>query len=376
VIIAPVRYALDYYRRLNEASQMLKRRSTDTQQSQTHRGSTVSSSQPNSLCCDHLPSDGAGGRRTRDNSLSTSTEPSRPSSTLPHHHRGSAVSLPPPRASIPRLTSFPSMDSPQSEPDSELEEAMTEVSVSERALKFKIATESSMELTTVSRKGSRENESSDQSGAHVQFAKDESSGGITLEGGDLKPAEELSDPQLKVKGKDSLFRRFKLFTEKLSSPKTEKESWSGASGGGPPTSPPESQPSNSTHSPRLGLASQGLSYFRRSPTEKPVKERPRSSDSKSPSILSPRRGSRRGSRLGSESEGGEGSSGDGKREVCSGSLDSILSKEEGKSSPVRRLLLPRFSSFVSKRTARMGLLIKRSPKRMTSPTPEKEDDLS
>lgn len=52
---------------------------------------------------------------------------------------------------------------------------------------------------------------------------------------------------------------------------------------------------------------------------------------------------------------------------CSGSLDSILSKEEPKRSPARRLMLPRFSSFVQKRT-RMGFMRKRSPKPTTSTT--------
>jgi hypothetical protein len=63
---------------------------------------------------------------------------------------------------------------------------------------------------------------------------------------------------------------------------------------------------------------------------------------------------------------------------CSGSLDSVLSKEEAvvaaaaaaasKASPGRRSqMLPRFSSFVQKRTNRMGLMIRRSPRHSTPP---------
>lgn len=353
VIIAPVRYALDYYRRLNEASLLLKRRNTDAQ-SHAHRGSTVSSSQLNSFC-DHNPSEGAQGRRTRDNSLSTSTDPSRPTSV----HRGSsATSLPPPRTSIPRLTSFPSTESPDVDPDSEPEEAVTEVSVSERALKFKIATESSMELTCMSRKGSRGNESSDQS-AHAALPMDEHLGCLNQESHKSLPLDSQREAHIKVKGKESFFRRFRLFTEKLGSPRSEKEPWAGSE---------SSEAQNLVPmSPRM----MNLSYFRRPQSEKPATR----SKAGSPSGLRARRRSSR-SRESAESEGGgETSWSSGKRgeAICSGSLDSILSKEEQGKSPMRRLMLPRLSSFVQKKTSKMGLLMKRSPKRMASPDKEPEE---
>ncbi|CAG7819120.1 unnamed protein product [Allacma fusca] len=65
----------------------------------------------------------------------------------------------------------------------------------------------------------------------------------------------------------------------------------------------------------------------------------------------------------SSAAGADDSEGKGKTswKQCSGSLDSILSKDEPKSSPGRRLMLPRFSSFVHKRT-RMGFMRRLSPK--------------
>lgn len=270
---------------------------------------------------------------------------------------------------------------------SENEEDNTEVAVSERALKFKIATETSIDLST-SRKGSRENksESSGQSASlHTNATKDDrissynasSSSLLGHTPTQLLPRDDFliappstpsssatSVPTPKVKTKESFFSRLRLFTERLSS---SVESRSGGE------SPP----------PSRNVGGGFPSYFRRgmsrdsasgpkSDTKGHSKaHRGSCSDPEGKTKTSPV-DPERGAMAEGESEledlpsspalstgGGPGSKSSWKQ--CSGSLDSILSKEEQKRSPARKLTLPRFSSFVQKRS-RMGFMLRRSPK--------------
>ena len=569
MIIQPVRDALEYYRRLNEAAQANKHRksqdvglnssglvhvsnnnsgtnegssnaagpnngstpntsstvgSTSTTTTVAIRASSCSSahetslegdnsSSSSNLCGTKIPSDPCNVNRvSRSNSVSMPNSNSAVGSTCSgmdpnnrtnnnNNHNNPAVSMNPiaiahrrasqllvrgGSGSITSLrsamtvrsgpgghfTSFPSLESDSereggdSDDDEDDDNPITEVAVSEKALKFKIATESSFDFST-SRKSSRENksESSGQSGSvHSQIlsVKDEAAAAAmraigenpqqvsflgTREGSmcslaaatsagvvtsptsccsETNPPTIITTPQAslaastgvasslggsaaKGKAKDSFFAKLKLFTERLS-----MGAVSGGSGGSTSGSPPlTTTPGPSSHKSHT----QGFNYFRRSGARKKqegilLDERPSTvSALMAARPFSMKQQHHRGStsdpegrdefrrrhhtihhapgHFGSEGEqnnselvspecspalsrssaGGEHFSGgdDEQRgssssswKQCSGSLDSILSKDDAnKKSPGRKLVLPRFS-FHKTRT-RMGFMRRLSP---------------
>jgi len=360
------------------------------------------------------------------------------------------------KSNASNLQSFPSMDSESEREedadssDKENEEDITEVAVSEKALKFKIATESSFDYSSASRKGSRENKSEcsshstsagnnataaaiihaanspckeddefegfGTSGAilhtpkvdiiptHGHFIRNKEGGEMTT----LTPTTASSSSTstttslAKTKSKDSFFSRLKLFTERLSS---------SVDSGGPCST---TGPCGYTSTPnKVQQSHQGFSYFRRSGRKADAKPREQhcsssggahdssggtsyfrrnmkhrgsssdpegqmdyvrkapTTDSKSKSAHFPQGDVRvAGSELvspecspalSSASGGAMGTDSKARWKHCSGSLDSILSKEEPTKSPSRRLVLPRFSSFVQKKT-RLGFKLRHSPR--------------
>jgi hypothetical protein len=477
MIIQPVRDALDYYRRLNnEASQLAKhRKSTDV--SVFHATTSVPAAvyNPNNVC-DKLPSESVKPLLRADSTVLTSTgalvgvsddiipsdsssgpQPQlpmmQPRSSNPMSYRrasqllmlkasGSSNSLKLGRSSSTTTApstfqSFPSLDSEDSEredegDDSDLEDPITEVAVSEKALKFKIATEPSFDFST-SRKGSRENksESSGQS-TNTPAAKDDRVSydlslasitpkvemiprlSISAHASPAKlpssschqtPAElpSTSTYSAKTKAKDSFLKRLKIFTDKLS---ISADSASGGSttgsGGGSPSSS------------SLKSHTQGFNYFRRPGKPKGQKVKRQSTEDvpgrsdrhqshhhtcgSGSSVGKRRQGKQRGStsdpegqsthfsRLAhdepdeavqSEAERGDsrlaspeyspalsGTSGNKSYwKPCSGSLDSILSKDEPKRSPSRRLMsrLPPFFQ----RKSRLSFMNRASSKSTT-----------
>ena len=582
MIIAPVRYALDYYRRLNEAAQANKHRKsqdvglnssglvhvannssnnnnsttggTNNEGNNAVQGpnnnngsgtttttaSTVGSTSTNStvvairasscssahetsmegdansassnLCDNKIPSDPCNVNRvSRSNSVSmpNSTSAAMASSdarlmdpnnrnnnnaaaavsmnpiAIAHRRasqllvRGGSGSITSLRSAMTvrsgpggHFTSFPSLESDSereggdSDDDEDDDNPITEVAVSERALKFKIATESSFDFST-SRKSSRENksESSGQSGSlhsQIMSVRDEaltskmaaenpqqpsflsmreaslcslaaatSAGVVTsptscCSSSENPAAAVATTPQssllaatgtiilpagssAKGKAKDSFFAKLRLFTERLSMGGDSGGSGGSTSGSPPPTTTTSGPSSHKSHT-------QGFNYFRRSGARKKqegvlLDEKPATVSAlmaARPFSMKQHRGSasdpegreefrRRhhtihhtttAGHFGSEGEqnnselvspecspalsrssaGGEQNSGadDEHRgssssswKQCSGSLDSILSKDEAnKKSPGKKLVLPRFSFH--KRT-RMGFMRRLSP---------------
>lgn len=522
MIIQPVRDALDYYRRLNEATQPPRhRKSTDVTALQSVHppashppalGTTSnnSSNDNNNASCDKVPSSetpaaaenvptaasSTGVSISEDEpeqqittSIQSNTPPPSPKIKVPpvSSPDGTApVSLPevdsvPPipnvqpmghrnsnpltyrRASqllmlkasgssnslkvanlLPmrsntggsNFQSFPSVES-ESDRDGDNDddgvsedETMTEVAVSEKALKFKIATEPSFDFST-SRKGSRENKSDQSSGqstvvttkgddrisfdtcfssaTRVDFIPTTASLGIAgaspgkhhhhhhLPSGKATTASVGGGSSVSsgggkgVKSKDSFFSRLKLFTERLSI--SADSTTSGGSGC-------ESPPPGST----AGCKHHGINYFRRHGRKDSKRSKSKDAGGAVGGSSEKYHAKHRGSS--SDPEGhltsddklsGEGSenvvrgSGGGGSELvspdcspalsgasgtehrrsswkhCSGSLDSVLSKDEhAKRSPSKRLVLPRFSSFVQKKT-RMGFMMRRSSPKGSSP---------
>lgn len=484
LIIQPVRDALDYYRRLNEATQPPRhRKSTDV----TAMQSTIPPPPPASASeqaesdnvCDKLPSDVPDVSQV-ENPAPVPTSPSikstgAPGASSPTELPECSITTDPPQSSVPIMghrnsnplsyrrasqllmlkasgssnslkvaglqplrstssgttttfQSFPSVES-ESEKDGDdgcgsEDEAITEVAVSEKALKFKIATEPSFDFST-SRKGSRENksESSGQSAGatkddrisfdtsyastpKVEFIGGTSHGSVSssAHGGSSpgkhyssKPTSSTSASSTsKAKPKDSFFSRLKLFTERLSiSADSTTSGGSGCSAESPP----------STIYKQQGPA---FNYFRRG-GRKDSKRSKSKDGSHGERYHSKHRGS-------SSDPEGQHTSADDKLNVdvskdayrgggggcselvspdcspalsgasgiehrrsswkhCSGSLDSVLSKDENaKRSPSRRLMLPRFSSFVQKKT-RMGFMMRRSsPKTSNSNEPQSWDE--
>lgn len=510
MIIQPVRDALDYYRRLNEASQPPRhRKSTDVTSLQAVHPPAPSTSPATSSdnACDKNPS--SSTEKTKRHSSSTAPEeedsdfpppspsvksppastttpesPSVPSqpplvappappevttdgppapSVQPMGHRnsnplsyrrasqllmlkasGSSNSLKvagliqKPGQAAANFQSFPSLESesdregeddPEASADSddgEEEEAITEVAVSEKALKFKIATEPSFDYSAQSRKGSRENKSESSGQSTVAPSREDrisfdtslsastpkvdfvSVGATSIMPSPRKHhhAHHLSasckgavDRNVAAsqqqpgpgssggkggKSKDSFFSRLKLFTERLSI-----SADSTGSGGSGCESPPGSGSSYKHHSisyfrnkskdskRRKGKEAGGLEGARgggkhRGSSSDPEGQNPQTEGDK----LSVEGGAG-GSELVSPecSPALSGASGGQRRSSwkhCSGSLDSVLSKDEhAKRSPSRRLMLPRFSSFVQKKT-RMGFMMGRrsSPKGSSTNTNE------
>jgi len=438
MIIQPVRDALDYYRRLNEASQLAKhRKSTDA----TVLHSTTS-------ICDKLPPSESVKQFVRadstvnastgtlvgisedvippDSSTTSTPLPLQPRSSNPMSYRrasqllmlkasGSSNSLKLGQMRSSSTTtapssfqSFPSLESEDSEREEEGDESdqeedpITEVAVSEKALKFKIATEPSFDFST-SRKGSRENKSESSGQSTTTPAAKDDRISYDLSVASLTPKVEMipkfsvsahgspakvsssevaaaaatpsSSSSGKTKGKDSFLKRLKVFTDKLSISADSASGGSTGSGGGSPSS--SSIKSHHT---------QGFNYFRRpgkgkvkrqstetasvtggaaggggsssSGSKGRRKHRGSNSDpegsthfSRLPEpeevVQSESEQQRGGSRLGSPeySPALSGTSGNKSYwKPCSGSLDSILSKDEPKRSPSRRLMsrLPPF----------------------------------
>ncbi|XP_021949935.2 high affinity cGMP-specific 3',5'-cyclic phosphodiesterase 9A-like [Folsomia candida] len=460
IIIQPVKDALDYYRRLNEASQQARHRKSTTDQASVFHAttsgggipattSTSTSSHALANVCDKVPSESGSTSKNKDRALSitaVSTDllvggtdelppispppaPMQSRHSNPMSYRrasqllmlkasGSSTSLKSgqaQRSASSNFQSFPSLDSDTEreggdESDQD-EEAITEVAVSEKALKFKIATEPSFDFST-SRKGSRENKS--ESSIHSnQAAKDDRISydtsiasevpkvdiipkvAVSGFGSPAKEGSSTSEVPSSTKSKaakDSFFKRLKLFTERLSISVESASGGSAAGSGG-------ESPSSSSYKAQ----SKGFHYFR-SPAKKERAKRQEtlgidacSSDSKA--VGSRRHGKHRGSNSDPESsqspsnfvrrlhhpevvqsEGerddsqvaspdyspalsvASGSENKAYWKPCSGSLDSILSKDEVKRSPARRLMLPRFSSFVQRKT-RMGFMSRSSSRK-------------
>lgn len=337
--------------------------------------------------------------------------------------------------------SFPSVES-ESDRDGDNDyddggsedDTMTEVAVSEKALKFKIATEPSFDYST-SRKGSRENKSDQSSGqstvattkgddrisfdtcyssaTKVDFIPTTATLGIAgVSPGKHHhhhhhhlPSGKAASPSVGGssassgggggagkggKSKDSFFSRLKLFTERLSI-----SADSTTSGGSGCESPPPGG---------AGCKHHGINYFRRHGRKDSKRSKSKDAGGAVGGVSEKYHAKHRGSS--SDPEGhltsddklsGEGSEnvvrggGGGGSELvspdcspalsgasgtehrrsswkhCSGSLDSVLSKDEhAKRSPSKRLVLPRFSSFVQKKT-RMGFMMRRSSPKGSSP---------
>ncbi|CAL8147649.1 unnamed protein product [Orchesella dallaii] len=484
MIIQPVRDALEYYRRLNEASQPARhRKSSDvTAMQSVNAGTTVgqastttTSQSAGDNACDKLPSDANIISKVEATVIPSSPPPNiatklssiidapttdpMPPVAVPMGHRNSnplsyrrasqllmlkasgssnslkVVGLQPLRSTSSGTTTtsgnFQSFPSVESESDKEgddcmgsEDEAITEVAVSEKALKFKIATEPSFDFST-SRKGSRENKS-ESSGQSTGAAKDDRisfdtslsstpkvdfisathSSSTTPRGGN-SPGKHIStkatcstsasSSSSKSKTKDSFFSRLKLFTERLSY--SADSTTSGGSGGSA-----ESPPGTTYKQP----APAGFHYFRRGRKgERDSKKRAKDGSKSDERYYSKHRGSSSDPEahvpapdeklsvevgkdivnVGGSGGGGEavspecspalsGASGTEHRRSswkhCSGSLDSVLSKDENaKRSPSRRLMLPRFSSFVQKKT-RMGFMRRSSPKGSNSSEPQSQ----
>lgn len=490
MIIQPVRDALDYYRRLNEATQPPRhRKSTDVTGMHAVNpapSSTTGTSSCSDNVCDKAPSASSDNATTNtaakmprgsvsDEVDDDATAPLSPLAKSPpvsspdglvatgtgsppeqatvdplmppmgHRHSnplsyrrasqllmlkasGSSNSLKvsglqPLRnssgANNSQFQSFPSVESESDKEGDEAEdyccgtdeEAITEVAVSEKALKFKIATEPSFDFST-SRKGSRENKS-ESSGQSTVATKDDRisfdtsfastpkvefvPSSVTLGAALSSPGKHVSSSKAtsssasssstKGKPKDSFFSRLKLFTERLSI------SDSTTSGGSGCESPPGSG----------GYKHHSIHYFRRvgrkdskrNKSKEAVggseryhrKHRGSSSDPEGHGISDDKLSIEGKENLRGISGGGSevvspecspalsGASGTEHRRSswkhCSGSLDSVLSKDEhAKRSPSRRLMLPRFSSFVQKKT-RMGFMMRRSsPKGSSTNTNE------
>lgn len=480
MIIQPVRDALDYYRRLNEASQPPRhRKSTDVTAMQSVNPS-VSFQQHQAvenILSDNRPSDVTDNatkaeeeKTSKLSSPSTATAPS-VTATLPQPDTQDsetaespivASELPPlptvipmaPRNSNPlsyrrasqllmlkasgssnslkvsslqplrpagsgntnasNFQSFPSVESESDKEDDGCgpseDEAITEVAVSEKALKFKITTEPSFDFTA-SRKGSRENKS-ESSGQSTVATKDDRISfdtsyastpkkefAATLLGSSSSPGKHISSKptssasastSAKAKPKDSFFSRLKLFTERLSiSADSTASTGSGCGSESPPMSAVKQH------------GGPGFNYFRRGGRKDSrkgkskdedyryhhqVKHRGSSSDpeghisdDKPVCDIGKENLQLGGSQIASPdcSPALSGASGIEQRRSswkhCSGSLDSVLSKDDNaKRSPSRRLMLPRFSSFVQKKT-RMGFMRRSSPK---GPNPNPSDPQS
>ena len=362
-------------------------------------------------------------RTSRENSVTSALEPCRQSRRSSKHRNLSSGSLKSAqagggRSSASGMMSLESDSEREDVVDSEDEEANTEVAVSERALKIKIATDSSFDVST-SRKGSRENKSESSSHSHsvnTNLTKDETRASFLRSTSSLllplaeshgqplstpspslpsTSAQEPESPTATPKPK-SFFTRLKLFTERLG----------GMSGSGSIDSGNESPPSST-----LKIGSQGFHYFRRPKKciDAASKESPRS-EMDYPSTSTEQKSSQSPGVSHCSQAQGQTPSGSGSGAVssslelnnigaaspalsgissivtgtnhkstwkqCSGSLDSVLSKEDEptKSSPSRKqTMLPRFSSFVQKKTNRMGLLIRRSPRHTTPPEQKKEE---
>nr|CAI5866500.1 unnamed protein product [Callosobruchus analis] len=163
LIVQPVREALDYYRRLNEANK----------EERMHRKSIVELEQHSAT---HSPDSGKGGSQsknmrkslsfqTRSRSRSTDEDPDVQDDHLSAPSATAAVSA---GSSTSELNAMSNLEKVQEDPESGDSETATEVEVSEKALKFKISTESSICSATTplsmtgrksypgSRKGSRE----------------------------------------------------------------------------------------------------------------------------------------------------------------------------------------------------------------------------
>nr|CAH7756030.1 unnamed protein product [Callosobruchus chinensis] len=163
LIVQPVREALDYYRRLNEANK----------EERMHRKSIVELEQHSAT---HSPDSGKGGAQsknmrkslsfqTRSRSRSTDEDPDVQDDHLSAPSATAAVSA---GSSTSELNAMGNLEKVQEDPESGDSETATEVEVSEKALKFKISTESSICSATTplsmtgrksypgSRKGSRE----------------------------------------------------------------------------------------------------------------------------------------------------------------------------------------------------------------------------
>ncbi|VEN42033.1 unnamed protein product [Callosobruchus maculatus] len=163
LIVQPVREALDYYRRLNEANK----------EERMHRKSIVELEQHSAT---HSPDSGKGGAhsknmrkslsfQTRSRSRSTDDDPDVQDDHLSAPSATAAVSA---GSSTSELNAMSNLEKVQEDPESGDSETATEVEVSEKALKFKISTESSICSATTplsmtgrksypgSRKGSRE----------------------------------------------------------------------------------------------------------------------------------------------------------------------------------------------------------------------------